>query len=159
MEYYAGKRHHLWEWGWKSVGEWAWLAGYSNFGKIPPSHLVSPPLYPRACGRMPQGRRSSPWGSRSKVLQLIRDRTKLASLPPCLATDCDPGAVWSPAQHPHCPAALNSSLGLDLWAMALSVSPLGQADTAVTKTDKVPADIYHSVSKVEISKQGHYRVG
>lgn len=98
-------------------------------------------------------------GSRSKVLQLIRDGTKLASLPPCLATDCDPGAMWSPAQHPHCPAALNSSMGLDLWAMALSVSPLGQADTAVTKTDKVPADIYHSVSKVEISKQGHYRVG
>lgn len=87
-------------------------------------------------------------GKYEKVLQLIREGTKLASLPPCLATDCEPGAMWSPAQHPHCPAALNSSLELDLWAAALSVSPLGQADTAVTKMDKIPADIYHAVSKV-----------
>lgn len=44
-------------------------------------------------------------GSMSEVLQLTREGIKLASLPPCLAPDCDPG-VCGPL--PGTPTALLS---------------------------------------------------
>lgn len=117
------------------------------WGRYPISHLVSPPSL--SCGHVEEclKEKLQTLGSMSKVLQLIREGTKLAS---CLHVWPQTVSLVLCGPLPStltCPAALEYLTGTRS-AAALSVSPLGQADTAVMKMDKIPADIYHSVSKV-----------